>query len=432
MKTIDNQYLNVVINANPADYPNASPAVYNQSLTLPLLQNASEYYCSCIRFSIPSDTIPITIFPLDKNQPDPAVSYLVVGIKYSGTLYPQSVFYVPQPNNLPLPTTTEVAPPYYTDSQAISQCYWIYSINALLNMFNNALNQAMILAGFPLTMTFTVTAANATINAVYEDIYGNQFSVNSTIVGATTLVTTSLFGGNIVPSGNTLTKIMGTGDATITFSAAVASGVSRPFYSWTPQSQLFSLTAATDFLATGMEIFLNGDAKEYLSFFNFYFNNTVTVDGYLFYHVLSPLPSGSSPYVFYQDAPSLPLWFDLKKIVITTNLPILTESTPTQNPYNLGSQNGLTAQQPILTDFIVSFENSSDIGSVVVYSPTSQYRLIDMGTNQPIQNLFFQFFWQDSLGNLIPMTINPNQTASLKIAFLKKDLYKGSKLALKL
>jgi hypothetical protein len=64
--------------------------------------------------------------------------------------------------------------------------------------------------------TFTVTSANATAAAVYEDVNGQQYTVLSTIAGGTTLSTSS---GMLPPtSSGTLTKVSGTGDTTITYS----------------------------------------------------------------------------------------------------------------------------------------------------------------------------------------------------------------------
>lgn len=426
----DNVYVNIVMTPEAGNYPNPSPARFSQTLNLTLLNNPGEYYCSCIRFSIPSDTIPILYYPLNRNQPDADVSYLVVGISVGGTNYPQTIFYVPQ-NNLPKPVTTLVTPPYYNDDQATSEYYFIYSITQMLSYFNTALNAAMVLASFAYTWTFTVTAANASSGAVYSDIKGNLYNVNSTIVGGTTLVTTQDSGSPFIPpASGTLTLVSGVGDATVTYSAVVGSGVTRPYWIFNPATQLFSLIVATDFLDSGMQIFLNGDAKEYLSYFNYYFNNTVTTDGYYYYLTLGDV-TGTSPFTVTQDSPSLPLWFDLKKVILVTNLPINSESVPTINA-NTGGQEGLTSYQPILTDFIVSFETSSDIGTVLNYNPTSQYRLADMSNATPVQSLFFQFYWLDTYSNQHPLLLSPNQVASLKIAFLKKTLYNsGGKLQLK-
>ena len=69
------------------------------------------------------------------------------------------------------------------------------------------------------TVTFTVTAANATAGAVYQAANGSQFTVSTTITAGTTLTTTST---GAVPASGTLTKVSGTGDTTINFTAVTS------------------------------------------------------------------------------------------------------------------------------------------------------------------------------------------------------------------
>lgn len=71
-------------------------------------------------------------------------------------------------------------------------------------------------------MTFTVTSANATAGAVYSN-NGQFFTVDSTIVSGTTLVTSSV--SNAPASSGTLTLVSGTGDATIAFSSFMSASV---------------------------------------------------------------------------------------------------------------------------------------------------------------------------------------------------------------
>ena len=71
-----------------------------------------------------------------------------------------------------------------------------------------------------LNYVFTVISANATAGATYTN-NGQTFTVTSTIVAGTTLVTTGT--GTPLTSG-TLTKASGTGDATITFSSVATPG----------------------------------------------------------------------------------------------------------------------------------------------------------------------------------------------------------------
>lgn len=68
------------------------------------------------------------------------------------------------------------------------------------------------------TYTFTVTSANATAGATYTN-NSVTFTVSTTITAQTTLVMT---GSGAPTTSGTLTKVSGTGDATITFSAFTA------------------------------------------------------------------------------------------------------------------------------------------------------------------------------------------------------------------
>ena len=64
---------------------------------------------------------------------------------------------------------------------------------------------------------FVVSSANATIGAVYASAAGQSFLVENTIVAGNALVTS----GNMIPSAasGVLTKVSGSGDATIAYSA---------------------------------------------------------------------------------------------------------------------------------------------------------------------------------------------------------------------
>ncbi len=89
---------------------------------------------------------------------------------------------------------------------------------------NIAVGQLVVGTGIPVgtlvnsfagTTTFTVTSANASVGATYTN-NGQTFTVTSTVVAGTTLVTTQT--GTPLTSG-VLTLTSGTGDATIAFSA---------------------------------------------------------------------------------------------------------------------------------------------------------------------------------------------------------------------
>lgn len=97
---------------------------------------------------------------------------------------------------------------------------------------------------FPTTgWTFTVTSANATVGATYTN-NGVTFTVLSTIASGTTLTTSVSAGGSPTnAASNTLTKVTGTGDSTITFSASVPTGSGNNI--WDPTKMLARVVAIT-------------------------------------------------------------------------------------------------------------------------------------------------------------------------------------------
>ena len=67
--------------------------------------------------------------------------------------------------------------------------------------------------------TITCTSASATVGSIYAAANGQLFATQATIASATTLVSTSQPTANALAASGTLTKISGTGDSTITYSA---------------------------------------------------------------------------------------------------------------------------------------------------------------------------------------------------------------------
>ena len=354
MNSPDNQYLNITI-SNAQDgtspYPQNKQAIYDETLPISVLDDPSQYYCSILRFSMPLDTIPLFLFPVNVNQANPDVSNLLIGIKYLGVSYPSYVIYTPN-NNIPAPVPVAVVPPYFTPTQTSSPYYFIYSVQQFLTMINTGLSVAFVASGSP---------------------------------------------GGVLP-----------------------------YYIYTPQTQLISLIVDAAFLVSGATIYMNAFLKTYLDSFPF----IETVPGvygndntFIFTHDLSILPfGGTSPYQFQEEYNALDLWFDIRKIVVTTSsIPIVPEASPIA--YNISNSNGLGAYLPILTDFVVSYNNIQDITSILVYNPTAQYRLIDMNSKAPITRINLAFYWQSEIGTLFPIFLSPAQSITVKIGFLKKSLY---------
>lgn len=356
----DNIYLNLSIN-NPivgdTDFPTNKLAIYDESLSVPFLQNPSNYYASILRFSLPIDSIPLLLFPLNPLQNDPLVSRLVIGVQTNALTnlpptFParQYVKYVAQSKNLPAPVPGS-APNYFTVSQMQDQFYFIYSIDSFLSMINTALGLAFVGAGSP--------------------------------------------GGGV-----------------------------SPYYVYDSSTQLISLIVTSAFIGSGATIFLNAPLRVYVDSFRFISSGFTTTTSSVYYHDLSVLPFGGvSPYRFVEEYNAMDLWLDARKIVCMSNsLPFSPEASPVLTPS--ANTNPSSAYLPILTDFILAFNNINDVSSIITYVPDAQYRLCDLNSASPISRINLQFFWASENGNLFPIYLTPSQGATVKLGFLHKDLYR--------
>jgi hypothetical protein len=138
----DNVYVNVSMTNSLGDLQTSleqSRAIYSTTNRNPIVNKASEYYCSILGLEIPLNTIPVMIMPIRAPPLNvtPDWSPCVFGFFYSGTRTSAPIIYEPQ-NAYPVPTVTENSSDPY---------YWIYSYQAFLKMANQALTNSWNLAG---------------------------------------------------------------------------------------------------------------------------------------------------------------------------------------------------------------------------------------------------------------------------------------------
>lgn len=212
--------------------------------------------------------------------------------------------------------------------------------------------------------------------------------------------------------------------------AASNPGTSAPFFYFDPATQLLNLVV-NDLFTTGSplaEIFMN---TSIIPFFNSLPAKSVNPipqpNGKDNVFVLSPIvhpiiyaPIANS-FVFAGAYPIMQYWNSSRRLIFTTNnIPIQKEYIP-----SLTSSPDENTMWPIITDFTLNLNGAGDNRSIAYYQPTSQYRLVDLLSNAPLRKINIKVYWQDIFGNYNPLLIYAGQTASLKIAFLKKSLYKG-------
>lgn len=207
--------------------------------------------------------------------------------------------------------------------------------------------------------------------------------------------------------------------------AHVASGVggSPAYYEWDSATELISCYVPTTYIGVA-NIFINKYLKDYLSSFQ-YSLNTATNIYTMQYNANLPVVTGFRKHV--EEYTSIAQWFDMRKIMLVSRqIPVAPETLPdqrTEGITQLYSSVGLSSSMPIITDFCLSYDNFNQISSVVVYNPSSEYRLCDLIGETPLRNIDIQFLYLDRFGNQFPIYISPSQEATIKLAFFRKDLY---------
>ncbi len=148
----ENLYLNLDYNPTEGTGQQVSQAIINQTMTAPLLDKPSDYYASIVRFSIPTEAIPIFRWPVDTSQNVSSnISTLKIGVTDGITKYTEPLYFVPStlgPNPAPTVLPGVVSPPYYNKQQLDSNYFAVYNIDVLIRAFNIAIEAAMIAGGF--------------------------------------------------------------------------------------------------------------------------------------------------------------------------------------------------------------------------------------------------------------------------------------------
>lgn len=118
-----------------------------------------------------------------------------------------------------------------------------------------------------------------------------------------------------------------------------------------------------------------------------------------------------------QENNSQYLWPDFKSIVITSSiLPVTNELIGVNGA-------GINTEVAAITDFIPVRDTTAGIDrNDFVYRAQYDFRFIDLNGRNPIRKIDFQVFYVTTLGQLVPLTIGPGQTATIKLQFVKKSL----------
>lgn len=115
------------------------------------------------------------------------------------------------------------------------------------------------------------------------------------------------------------------------------------------------------------------------------------------------------------------LWSPIAAIVFTSNLlPIVPNQLSNPIVYNEGiilSQAADNNFAQIITDLAT---NEYGYRCNVLYTPTAEFRRIELTGNTPLTNLDVNVFWRSKFGELIPFKLSSGASASIKFLFERK------------
>jgi hypothetical protein len=368
---------------------------FNDTRNVPIIKNPSDYFLSIIRFQLDTFGLPVFVPVITPKQNDPnqtiysvTLSWMdpvtnityttnplapspVAGGNYSGQVYwiPQNSFQtVPPP-----PSSTGTGIQYNSDYYyAFNFSYFIYLIDLA---FQQAFAQLQYLA--------VTQGGSANFPATFPPQMLWNDSNGTAVINA-----------DVAAYNRTLTNPI-----SIYFNA--------PLY------ELFSTFPARNLGYTGVT---NG--KNYLIIIlSLHGGNTIPLP------IVIGQPATFTAIQIYQEFSTTALWTPISSIVFCSNtLPVVNNqlSQPLvfddANQLQTSGNNSNFAR--IITD--ISVTDGAYLPSII-YNPTSQYRLLDLFGNTPLNQVDIQVYWKNKSGVLTPFLLNSGCACSIKLLFSKKS-----------
>ena len=381
--TPDKVYYDVTIsNLNTIDV--VPPILYfNETRNSPFVLDPESYYLSIVRFSLDTNTLPI-IIPSIIPSPNSDVNKTIYSITLSWTnpiapfqefTFQKFLDFVPQDTQSSVP-----APPsqnanglqnnttgYYN---IFNFQYWILLVNNTFTSAYNGLNALVIAGGLVLPSTFAPVMA--------WDTQTSCASISAESPGY----------------DDTTTGYIG-----IFFNAS-----------------MFNLFSSFPVYILGTNQTLGRNVR--ISTSNFGGTNLIPF----------PPPTYTSfACQIIQEYSTISSWTPITSIVFTSNtLPIVPNqiSAPllfyNGSIFNTGGNNSNIAQ--VITDFVAESYKPQ-----IIYTPSAQYRLVNLVGNTPLYNLDIGVFYKDRVGFLVPFRLPSGGTATIKILFTRKYTENGGR-----
>jgi hypothetical protein len=361
---------------------------FNETRTNPIINNSGDYYLSIVRFSLDTYNLPNIICEIQPNQPNPDLSIYSLTLEYDdgiGGITPSTqVFlnWIPQNKN----TIVPIAPSLTNNKfQENTPYYYCYQFQYFLSLINTAFETALVslvantggalspilLAEQPV-MTWDTTQQSAILQA--QEQYYDKSNV---------------------------AKIK--------------------IYFNPPLFALFNSFPSLNF-GTGSSVSLGRNFQMVIA--NFGGINTILLPT----NVVAPAVQTVWTQMF-QEFSTIDTWTPVASIVFTSNtIPIISNQLSAPLVFNNGQSSTGIGNNANFAQIITDMATNQQVFKPnVLYSPTAEYRRIDMTGNTPLTNIDINVYWRDKLGQLIPFVLASGSSASIKFLFERKDRFSHAK-----
>jgi len=378
--TADNVYYDVTITNLETINRNPPSLYFNETRNTPFVYDPESYYLSIIRFTLDTPTLPVFIPIIQPNQSNRNLTIYSVTLSWtdpiSGVTFDEQTFvqFIPQIENAVVP-----APPSQTTDglqnnqtgyyEILNYQYWIQLINNTFTTCFNDLNTQVTTAGLTLPSTHAPTMS--------WDIPTNSAVLTAEQIG---------------------------------YDNSLADPIE--IYMNPAMYQIFS---SFPVLIKGSVGITNGK------------NIQLIMDGFgganvVVFPPTAPSISQYDALQIVQEYSTIALWTPITSIVFTSNtLPVVPANISSPllfingEVYNNGGNNSNISQ--VVTDFV---SDSGIYKPNIVYTPSAQYRLINLVGNTPIYNLDLNVYWKSRTGVLQPFKLSSGSTATIKLLFTRK------------
>ena len=202
--------------------------------------------------------------------------------------------------------------------------------------------------------------------------------------------------------------------------------VPAPYFAYDTQLAEWSLYCHETFLdSTGsLQLWANHPAQYLFSGFP-ETQSTIGISNVRYNIFLQPNESLTSANLVKrtQTPGSLVNWNPVRRIVFTTaTLPVVSESINSSTNYTTGQTQSSLASQQIVSDLTPDVLRGDELrAGLINYTPSAEYRYLDLQGEAEIRDINFSVFWEDTLGNLNPHMLWHNDFVSAKLLFHRKS-----------